>query len=31
MSTKLLIIRHGQSIGNLNERFLGHTDLDLSE
>ncbi len=31
MSTKLIIIRHGQSIGNLNERFLGHTDLDLSE
>lgn len=29
--TKLLIIRHGQSIGNLERRFLGHTDLDLSE
>ncbi len=29
--TKLILIRHGQSLGNLNRRFLGHTDLDLSE
>lgn len=29
--TKLILIRHGQSIGNLHRRFLGHTDLDLSE
>ena len=30
-TTKLILIRHGQSIGNLTKRFLGHTDLDLSE
>lgn len=30
MSCKLLFIRHGQSLGNLNEVYLGHTDLDLS-
>ena len=29
--TKIIIIRHGQSLGNQNKRFLGHTDLDLSE
>ena len=29
--TKLIIVRHGQSIGNLTRTFLGHTDLDLSE
>ena len=29
--TKLILIRHGQSLGNLFENFLGHTDLDLSE
>ena len=29
--TKIILIRHGQSIGNLAKRFLGHTDLDLSE
>lgn len=27
----LYLVRHGQSIGNLNKTFLGHTDLDLSE
>ncbi len=31
MSCKLVFIRHGQSIGNLTETFLGHTDHDLSE
>lgn len=31
MTTKLLIIRHGQSLGNLEKRFLGHTDWDLSQ
>lgn len=30
MSCTLYFIRHGQSIGNLNGIFLGHTDLDLS-
>lgn len=29
--TKLIIVRHGQSIGNANRIFFGHTDLDLSE
>ena len=27
----IYLIRHGQSIGNLNKVYLGHTDLDLSE
>lgn len=31
MKTTLLLVRHGQSLGNLHERFLGHTDLGLSE
>ncbi len=30
MSCRLLFIRHGQSIGNMNGNFLGITDLDLS-
>ena len=29
--TKLLIIRHGESLGNATRTFLGHTDLDLSK
>ena len=29
--TKIILVRHGQSLGNLNRTFLGHTDLDLSE
>ena len=29
--TKIILVRHGQSIGNLTRRFLGHTDLDLSD
>lgn len=29
--TKIILVRHGQSIGNLTRTFLGHTDLDLSE
>lgn len=31
METKIILIRHGQSIGNQTRTFLGHTDLDLSE
>lgn len=31
MKTTFYLIRHGQSIGNLENRTLGHTDLDLSE
>ncbi len=29
--TSLILVRHGQSAGNLRRAFLGHTDLDLSE
>lgn len=29
--TRLIFVRHGQSLGNLHGLFLGHTDLDLSE
>lgn len=29
--TKLILIRHGESLGNAARRLLGHTDLDLSE
>lgn len=29
--TKILLIRHGESLGNAVHSFLGHTDLDLSE
>ena len=29
--TKLILIRHGESLGNASRRLLGHTDLDLSE
>ena len=28
--TKLILIRHGESLGNATRRLLGHTDLDLS-
>ena len=31
MSCKIMFVRHGQSLGNVNHTFLGHTDLDLSE
>ena len=30
MKTTLYLVRHGESIGNLQHRFLGHTNLDLS-
>ena len=29
--TTVYFLRHGQSIGNLTKRYLGHTDEDLSE
>ena len=29
--TRLVFIRHGESLGNAQRRFLGHTDWDLSE
>ena len=28
--TKIILIRHGESLGNANRTMLGHTDLDLS-
>ncbi len=31
MKTTILLVRHGQSLGNLHETFLGYTDLDLTE
>ncbi|MDK8180497.1 2,3-diphosphoglycerate-dependent phosphoglycerate mutase [Paenibacillus sp. UMB4589-SE434] len=31
MTTKLVLIRHGQSVWNLENRFTGWTDVDLSE
>ncbi len=31
MRTKIIFIRHGQSIGNERHELLGHTDKDLSE
>lgn len=30
-TTHIYFIRHGQSQGNLHHRFLGHTDLDLTD
>ena len=29
--TKIIVIRHGESLGNAKRIILGHTDLDLSE
>ena len=29
--TLIYIIRHGESLGNKNRKFLGHTDLDLTD
>ena len=31
MKTKVILVRHGQSLGNAKRVLLGHTDLDLSE
>ncbi len=28
--TKIILVRHGESLGNMERRLLGHTDLDLS-
>lgn len=30
-ATEIYVVRHGQSMGNLKDLFLGHTDLDLTE
>ena len=29
--TKIILVRHGQSLGNATKTILGHTDLDMSE
>ncbi|MBQ8322112.1 MAG: histidine phosphatase family protein [Clostridia bacterium] len=29
--TKIILVRHGESLGNARRMLLGHTDLDLSE
>ena len=29
--TKIILIRHGESLGNIQKIFLGHTDWDLTE
>ena len=29
-NTKIIIVRHGESLGNLNHIMLGHTDIDLA-
>ena len=31
ITIKIILVRHGQSIGNQSRIFLGHTDLDLSD
>ena len=31
MQTKIILVRHGQSIGNAWRRYLGHTDLGLTD
>jgi broad specificity phosphatase PhoE len=31
MATTIYLIRHGESLGNLEKRFLGHSDWDLTE
>lgn len=30
METLVVLVRHGESVGNLNKRFIGHTDVDLT-
>ena len=31
MKTKIYLVRHGQSEGNLHDQFIGHTDIALTE
>lgn len=31
MKTKIILIRHGESLGNARRMLLGHTDMDLTE
>ena len=30
-ATKIILVRHGESLGNHDKKFLGHFDLDLSQ
>jgi broad specificity phosphatase PhoE len=30
-NTRIYVIRHGESVGNLHRICLGHTDLDITE
>lgn len=31
MKTTVYLVRHGQSVGNLHDQFIGHTDIELTE
>ena len=31
MKTTIIMIRHGQSVANAENRFAGHSDFDLTE
>ena len=31
MEAKIILIRHGESLGNANKLYVGHTDVDLTE
>lgn len=31
MKTTVYLVRHGQSVGNLRDLFIGHTDIELTE
>ena len=30
VKTTVYLIRHGQSVGNLHDQFIGHTDIELT-
>ena len=31
MKTKIYLVRHGESEGNIKQLVIGHTDVDLTE
>lgn len=31
MKTTIYLVRHGQSVGNLRDQFIGHTDVELTD
>ena len=31
MKTTIYLVRHGQSVGNLRDQFIGHTDIELTD